>query len=59
MELVRGGALTDVCDPKKPMPEACIAYVCAKTLMALAFMHKRNHLHRYLCIIHLSIYICM
>jgi serine/threonine protein kinase len=46
MELMLGGSLTDLCDVKRPMPEAMIAYVTKKMLMALAFMHREFRLHR-------------
>lgn len=46
MELMQGGSLTDCCNPAVPMPEACIASVCKKMLMALAYMHRMYRLHR-------------
>lgn len=46
MELMTGGSLTDCCSPAAPMPEPCIANVCKKMLMSLAYMHRMYRLHR-------------
>ena len=46
MELMQGGSLTDLCSVPAPMPEACIALVCKRMLMALAYMHRMHRLHR-------------
>lgn len=46
MELMMGGSLTDCCTQNSSMPEPCVAYVCKRMLMALAYMHRMYRLHR-------------
>lgn len=46
MELMTGGSLTDLLDPRSPMPENIIAAVCRGMLRALACLHRQFRLHR-------------
>ena len=46
MEFCGGGSMQDIYHITGPLIERQIAYICRETLQGLAYLHRRNIMHR-------------